>query len=338
MTHETEPTENSAYTGPETKGWWRPVCYIPVRLDGKIAIVTGANSGIGKSVTAEIARRGATVIMACRDLSKAQAAKDDLLVQYGVDNPDSVKKDVADPSMSDILSPIKDELLILEQIDMSSFESIRNFVTRIKKLNKPIDFLVNNAGIFNPTYEESADGHELHLAVNFLGPVLLTELLLPELIKAPQARIVNVSSMLHFNGSLYKPTLHLVGADYGPYVAYSQSKLALTMYTVELGNRLQGTKVAAVSLHPGTVKTELRRNSTTLMDKMFSAFLRPQEITPWEAAQTIIHALLRRKPQNGGYYDNYEKDLPARLALSEKERNWLWGKTKEMLHLEQTAV
>lgn len=149
---------------------------------------------------------------------------------------------------------------------MASCESIREFVKRIKETNKSIDYLVNNAGVLNPTYEESADGHELHLAVNYLGPVLLTELLLPLMQKAPQARIVNVSSMLHFNGSLYKPTLHLVGADYGPYVAYNQSKLALTMYTVELGNRLKDTNVVAVSLHPGTVKTELTRNSNTLMD------------------------------------------------------------------------
>ncbi|VDP78160.1 unnamed protein product [Echinostoma caproni] len=156
--------------------------------------------------------------------------------------------------------------LRLERVDMSSFQSIREFVDRIKEMDRPIDYLVNNAGVLSPTYEESADGHELSLAVNYLGPVLLTELLLPEMMKAPMARIVNVSSMLHFNGSLYKPTLHLVGADYGPYLAYSQSKLALTMYTVELGKRLEGTSVTAVSLHPGTVKTELTRNSNSMMD------------------------------------------------------------------------
>lgn len=111
MTQENGLQDNNIYTGPETKGWWRPVCYIPIRLDGKIAIVTGANSGIGKSVTAELARRGAMVIMACRDLSKAQAAKEDLLDQYGQNNLDSVKKDVADASMSDVLSPIKEELV-----------------------------------------------------------------------------------------------------------------------------------------------------------------------------------------------------------------------------------
>ncbi|VDP90178.1 unnamed protein product [Echinostoma caproni] len=108
----------SIYTGPETKGWWRPVCYIPIRLDGKLAIVTGASSGIGKSVAAELARRGAEVIMACRDLDKAQTAKDDLLAVYGPANPDCVKKDVVDAKMSEIVSPIKAELVSLNSVQI----------------------------------------------------------------------------------------------------------------------------------------------------------------------------------------------------------------------------
>ncbi|KAF8560709.1 hypothetical protein P879_05530 [Paragonimus westermani] len=324
------------YTGPETKGWWRVVSCIPVRMKGKLAIVTGANSGLGQAVAGELARRGADVIMACRDLTRAQVAKDILLSKYGAENPESTKIDVADEKISAILQPIGDEQLRVEQLDLSSFESVRNFADGITKAGRPVDYLVNNAALISPIYERSTDGHELQFAVNYLGPVLLTELLLPMLEKSAKARIVNVSSMLHFLGNLYKPSLHLVGADYGPYVAYNQSKLALTMYTVELGKRLEGTNVTAVCVSPGPVETNLGHNTTSWLNKMYTTIMKPQEVKPWDAAQYIIHALLRRNLIQGAYYDTYERDFPDRLAMTKSERDWLWEKTQEMIKLKVT--
>ncbi|KER29797.1 hypothetical protein T265_03704 [Opisthorchis viverrini] len=486
-----EAAANDVYRGPETKGWWRELCCIPLRMDSRLAVVTGANSGIGLSVTGELARRGATVIMACRDISKAQSAKDSLLRMYGAENPESTKTDVVDETISSILSPIQDEQLRLEQLDLSSFESIRNFVERFIKTNEPLDYLINNAAIISRTYEKSVDGQELQLAVNYLGPVLLTELLLPSLKKSPKGRIVNMTDALHYLGNLHKPTLHLSGSSYGPYVAYNQSKLALTMYTVELARRLEGTSVIPVSVYPGPVNTafqkssnstlELRleqldlssfesirnfverfiktnepldylinnaaiisrtyeksvdgqelqlavnylgpvlltelllpslkkspkgrivnmtdalhylgnlhkptlhlsgssygpyvaynqsklaltmytvelarrlegtsvipvsvypgpvntafqKSSNSTLEKMYTALTMPQRISPWEAAQQVIHALLRRRLIPGGYYDRYDRGFPDRLALTQLERTWLWDKTKEILQLKE---
>ncbi|TGZ55487.1 hypothetical protein CRM22_010397 [Opisthorchis felineus] len=330
-----EAGENAVYQGPETKGWWREICCIPLRMDSRLAVVTGANSGIGLSVTGELARRGATVIMACRDVSKAQAAKDSLLRMYGAENPESAKMDVVDETISSILSPIQDEQLRLEQLDLSSFESTRNFAGRFIKTNEPLDYLINNAAIISPTYEKSVDGQELQLAVNYLGPVLLTELLLPSLKKAPKGKIVNMTDALHYLGNLYKPTLHLSGLSYGPYVAYNQSKLALTMYTVELARRLEGTSVIHVSVYQGPVDTALQKSSNSTLEKMYTALTIPQRISTWEAAQQVIHALLRRKLTPGGYYDRYDRGFPDRLALTQSERTWLSDKTKEILQLEE---
>ncbi|OON18805.1 oxidoreductase, short chain dehydrogenase/reductase family protein [Opisthorchis viverrini] len=330
-----EAAANDVYRGPETKGWWRELCCIPLRMDSRLAVVTGANSGIGLSVTGELARRGATVIMACRDISKAQSAKDSLLRMYGAENPESTKTDVVDETISSILSPIQDEQLRLEQLDLSSFESIRNFVERFIKTNEPLDYLINNAAIISRTYEKSVDGQELQLAVNYLGPVLLTELLLPSLKKSPKGRIVNMTDALHYLGNLHKPTLHLSGSSYGPYVAYNQSKLALTMYTVELARRLEGTSVIPVSVYPGPVNTAFQKSSNSTLEKMYTALTMPQRISPWEAAQQVIHALLRRRLIPGGYYDRYDRGFPDRLALTQLERTWLWDKTKEILQLKE---
>ncbi|CAL8072346.1 unnamed protein product [Calicophoron daubneyi] len=307
------------------------MCCIPTRMDTRLAIVTGANSGIGKAVTAELARRGCEVIMACRDMNKAQQAKDDILDTYGPENPDTTTINVAFPELGEILTPIYDTQLRLEQIDMASFESIREFVERVTKLERPVDFLINNAATVSQTYEVSADGHELHFAVNYLGIVLLTELLLPLMKKSRGARIINVSSMFHFNGTLHKPSLHVADNEFGPYVAYCQSKLALTMYTVELAERLKGTPVVPISLHPGTVDTGICRDLKNWRDKALRFLLAPQKITAWESAQMFIHALLRRKITPGGYYDHYERIPPAREARNKSEREWLWNKTHEMI-------
>lgn len=153
--------------------------------------------------------------------------------------------------------------LQLEQVDLSSFESIRDFSKRVQESHGAINYLVNNAAVISAHYELSRDQQELQLAVNYLAPVLLTELLIPALKKSSNARIVNISSTTHHMGSLSKPDLHLVGNQYGPYRAYNQSKLALTMYTTQLSEHLKDTNITVLSMHPGSMPTNLTQNLNT---------------------------------------------------------------------------
>nr|VZI45042.1 unnamed protein product [Spirometra erinaceieuropaei] len=173
-------------------------CMLPGRLDGKLAIVTGANSGIGRETTAELARRGARVIMACRNQKRAEEAKADILARYGESSRHALTLNVASRSLKQFLTPVRPEQLIIEELDLASFNSVRAFVARICKPDTRIDLLINNAGIMACPYSLTKDGFESQVGTNHLGHFLLTELLMPALKRAvPGARIINLSSLAH---------------------------------------------------------------------------------------------------------------------------------------------
>lgn len=173
-------------------------CYETGRLDGKLVIVTGANTGIGKETTAELARRGANVIMACRNMDRAEATKSDILTTYSKENPEALTRNVPNSKISERLTPVHPEQLMIEKLDLSSFRSVRTFVDRIREKGYQVDILINNAGIFETLYGKTEDGFERHIGVNHLGPFLLTELLIPVLKRNPNgSRIIFVSSRGH---------------------------------------------------------------------------------------------------------------------------------------------
>uniref|UniRef100_A0A183A018 Dehydrogenase/reductase SDR family member 12 n=1 Tax=Echinostoma caproni TaxID=27848 RepID=A0A183A018_9TREM len=230
-------------------------------LEEKIAIVTGANTGIGLCTAGELARRGATVIMACRSVERAETAKTRLLADYGATNPDWMKKDVADPAVASSLKPIEANQLIIEQLDLGSLDSVREFATRVLEKYPKIHYLINNAGLSLDIFSTTKDGFEQVIGVNHLGHFLLTELMLPALKAAGSpSRIIIVSSMVHYYGQLCKPDLQPTEENYGQLSVYNSSKLANVMHAVELSERLEGTNVTVVSLHPGVVETELHRD------------------------------------------------------------------------------
>ncbi|CAH8821808.1 unnamed protein product [Trichobilharzia szidati] len=253
----------------ETTGIWTKSCCISKRLDGKLAIVTGSSAGIGLITAGELARRGAKVIMACRNLSKAEGVRKQLLEKYGVNNPDSVNIDIACKDVTQSLSPIKNDQLIIEQLDLASLDSVRQFADRINSKYTELDILINNAGLIVGKYEKTVDGFEMTIGVNRLGHFLLTELLLPLLKRSAPSRIINVSYMAHYAVRLSKPDLQLPEGEYSELKAYSQSKLANAMHAVELSERLQNSGVTVVSLHPGAVKTEIQSCVKGFFSKMF---------------------------------------------------------------------
>jgi len=204
-------------------------------LSGKTAIVTGANSGIGYETARVLAHKGATVILACRNQQKGEAA----LRQIGQDHPGA-----------------KAELM---QLDLSNLASVRHFTDEFASHYDRLDLLINNAGIMRTPFGKTADGFELQFGTNHLGHFALTGLLLDIIIRTPQARVVTVSSGGERFGKIDFDNLN-AEQSYDAGDAYSQSKLANLLFTYELQRRFEDGAVytLAAAAHPGWTVTNLQ--------------------------------------------------------------------------------
>jgi NAD(P)-dependent dehydrogenase (short-subunit alcohol dehydrogenase family) len=202
---------------------------------GKRVLITGANSGVGYQTAIELARRGASVVMACRDLSRGTAALERL-------------RKVVPGALA--------ELMLL---DLASLSSVRGAAQRELAGDQPLHLLINNAGVMAPPKRlGTVDGFELQFGTNVLGHFLLTALLMPSLEKAGNARIVTVASIAHKRGRIQFEDLMFEGA-YDPMVSYAQSKLANLILAFELERRLReaGSSITSVACHPGVASTNL---------------------------------------------------------------------------------
>jgi NAD(P)-dependent dehydrogenase (short-subunit alcohol dehydrogenase family) len=196
-------------------------------LTGKVALVTGGNSGIGFHTARELAAHGARVVLACRNLDAAAQAASRMSGEVGV-----------------------------ERLDLASQASVAELAER---WNGPLDLLVNNAGVMNPpTYRETEDGHELMFGTNHLGHFALTGRLLPVLLAAPAPRVVTVASIAHFGGTA-KVLEANPEAGYKPEPYYANSKLANVLFARELQRRATaaGSHLTSTAAHPGVSATEL---------------------------------------------------------------------------------
>ena len=211
------------------------VCYSKARLDGKTVIITGGNTGIGKETAIDLARRGARVIIACRDADRAEVALQEIVRKSGSTN------------------------VVYYNLDLASLESVRTFAQCILKEEARLDILINNAGVMQCPYWKTAEGHEMQFGVNHLGHFLLTVLLLDRLKEAPVARIVVVSSRAYRRGEINFYDIDSEN-DYNSWAAYCQSKLANNLFTRALAKRLKGTNVTVNCLHPGRIWTEFGRH------------------------------------------------------------------------------
>jgi NAD(P)-dependent dehydrogenase (short-subunit alcohol dehydrogenase family) len=202
---------------------------------GKVAVITGANSGIGYEATRVLAARGARVVLACRDTGK----------------------------MADAVARLKRELpsatLDTVQLDLSSLAAIRRAAATLLERYPRIDLLINNAGVMAIPYRETADGFEMQFGTNHLGHFALTALLVGRVRAATAGRVVTVSSLLHRNGKLVLEDIPKP-AKYDEKKAYSMSKLANLLFAYELDRRLKAGKSRALSVacHPGYSDTNLQ--------------------------------------------------------------------------------
>lgn len=206
---------------------------------GRVAVVTGGNGGLGLAVARALARRGATVVVAARDREKAARARATIIDE----SPDAVVELVA--------------------LDLASLASVRACADEIATSHGRIDLLVNNAGVLAVPQRATEDGFEFQLAVNHLGHFVLTRHLLPALLAAPAARVVSVTSFARFVGRPPNPADPHLRGRYDPWAAYAQSKLANLLFAVELDRRLRGAGVPAASLaaHPGLTYSDMQARS-----------------------------------------------------------------------------
>jgi NAD(P)-dependent dehydrogenase (short-subunit alcohol dehydrogenase family) len=213
---------------------------------GRTAVVTGANSGLGLSTARELARAGARVVLACRNLAKGEAARREI--------------EAAAPG-----APLE-----LEELDLSSLDSVRGFAERFRGAHDGLDLLINNAGVMAPPRSETADGFELQFGTNHLGHFALTGLLIGSMEGREDARVVTLSSTAHRTGRISFDNL---GGErhYFRWRAYGQSKLANLLFALELERRLRaaGSNVKSMAAHPGYAATNLQFAAPPLVDRLF---------------------------------------------------------------------
>ncbi len=246
------------------------------RLNGKVAIVTGANSGMGKATVEALSDQGATVIMLCRSDKRGREAYTDLM-QSG------------------------DRKLDLILADLGDYSSIRNFVRQVKEKYSRIDILVNNAGFISLDRQFTNEGLERQFGVNHMGHFLLTTSLLDMMGKG--SRIVNVASGAHKTGKIHFDDINL-DKGYNVVKAYSQSKLANVLFTRELAQRVKCRGITVNCCHPGAVATNIGIDRNTGFGKTITGMLKPFFQTPAEGARTAIFLAMDDsvKGITGGYF------------------------------------
>jgi len=288
----------------------------PASMNGKICIVTGANSGIGKETALGLAQVGARVVMVCRNAEKGRAALEEIRRESGSSKVD---------------------LLIA---DMSSQASVRALAEQIQHKYPRLDVLVNNAGRGAPPGTLSADRIEMTLATNHLGAALLTLLLLDLLKASAPSRIINVSSSEAQHARLDMNDLQFERRKYRGVAAYGQSKLLMNTFTFELARRLAGTGVTSNCLHPGAVATNIWNPDLLppLIGKLIVAVVKPFLLNSKQGAAVSLYlATSPEVAQVSGEY--FVKSKPAKsnpLSRDPKLMAEVWLCTEKMTSLPLT--
>ena len=267
-------------------------------MKDRICLITGATSGIGRETAIGLAKLGATVVFTTRDDWRGETTRQDIVRATGNQN----------------IEPFF--------CDLSSFESIRTFTTKFRATHDRLHILVNNAGIWERERKQSKDGIELTWAVNVLAPFLVTTLLLDILERSAPARIVNLSSGLHFRGRMNFDDLELKQGNFKGMTAYAQSKVAVILFTKELAQRLEGKGVTANAVAPGWVATNLSRNSG-----VFSRFMMNlMAAKPAKGALTSIHVATAPEVGNitGKYFDQSQVKISSPESNEMEKAKRLW--------------
>jgi NAD(P)-dependent dehydrogenase (short-subunit alcohol dehydrogenase family) len=277
---------------------------------GRIAVVTGANGGLGLEVARELARKGAHVIMAARDQRKA------------------------DEAVASILADIPDAKLEVQPLDLASLASVKEAAANILAAHPTIDVLVNNAGLMGIREQRTEDGFEMQLGVNHLGHFALTALLLPALLRSPDARVVTVTSWGREGGRPVDPDNPHLAGRYDPWRAYAQSKLANAHFCLELDRRFRaaGAQARSVLVNPGFVHTDLQARSVRetqggWSQRFFHAAVQRTGMSPARGALPVLRAATDPNAESGAFY------APRFVGWGSPVHRPLFGSTRNEDHM-----
>ncbi len=286
-------------------------------MRGKTVLITGATNGIGKVTALEIAKMGARVVIVGRNASKTQAVANEIKA--------ASKNDAVDILIG----------------DLSVMADVRRVADEFKRKYQRLDVLVNNAGAYFTSRQETVDGYEMTFALNHLNYFLLTDLLLDTLKASAPSRIVNVSSDAHRGMSLnFDDLQHKQAYGTAGWPAYGESKLANILFTYELAQRLAGTGVTANVLHPGFVATGFGHNSSKIMGLVMGVVQRFFALTPEQGAETMIY--LATSPEvegiTGKYFDKSKAVQSSSQSYDKDAAHRLWEISESLVGLKSAVV
>ena len=273
---------------------------------GKVVLITGANTGIGFEMAMEFARKGAEVVLACRNQAKATEATLRIRGEYPEANVQTLDLDLAD------------------------LNAVKRAASAFMESTPHLDILINNAGVMIPPKSTTVDGFELQVGTNHLGHFALTAYLLPHLRKAENPRIVTVSSIAHTMGRLNLENMHGEGKRYDKWGQYGRSKLANLMFALELDRRLKaaGSRIVSLCGHPGYANTSLQRHSTMWR------FLNNMALSAPRGAAPIVYAATEPGALNHPYWGPVGpleawgwtgKAKMSKAATNEEDAKRLWA-------------
>uniref|UniRef100_A0A1B0BJB4 Retinol dehydrogenase 14 n=1 Tax=Glossina palpalis gambiensis TaxID=67801 RepID=A0A1B0BJB4_9MUSC len=286
-------------------------CFNEIKMEGKTVIITGANSGIGKETARDLAKRGAKIIMACRNLETANAVRDEIIKESGNDN------------------------VVVRKLDLGSQKSIREFAAEILRNEQKIDVLIHNAGMALAFRgQTSEDGIELTMATNHYGPFLLTHLLISLIRKSAPARIVIVASELYRLASVNLDKLNPIGTFPAAYLYYV-SKFANIYFARELAKRLENTGITVNFLHPGMIDSGIWRNVPFPLNLPMMAITKGFFKKPKAGAQTIIYLATSDEVVNvtGKYFMDCKEATLSATAMDEEKAKNLWEESVKIVKL-----
>jgi protochlorophyllide reductase len=285
---------------------------------GRVAVVTGANSGLGLAIADALAGAGARVVMACRNLDKAEAAAATITAK----GPKGTVE--------------------VQQLDLADLGSVAGFSDAFLAANDRLDILANNAGLMAVDESRTVDGFETQFGVNHVGHFALTARLLPLVTSTPSSRVVTMSSMGHRPGKVRVDDPNFDRRSYNPWTAYFQSKLANLLFTKELQRRLKlkGAPTIAVAAHPGYTHTDLGVEGGGLLNRLTEPAGRVMGMSPAAGALPFLRAATDPGVEGGSYWGPQlltwgkpVKETPSKRARNDDDAFALWELSEQLTDL-----
>jgi NAD(P)-dependent dehydrogenase (short-subunit alcohol dehydrogenase family) len=272
-------------------------------MQGKTVLITGADGDIGRETTMGIARQGAAIVMACIDIQ------------------------IARPICQAIKRVSNNQSIDFMQLDLASLDSVREFAQQFSRKYQRLDVLINNAGVYCHTRQETRDGFEKTIGINLLGHFLCANELLPLIKQTPAARIINLSSNAHYQSKFDISDMNWQKRKYSGFRAYADSKLAIVLFTQELAKRLMETGTTVNAVHPGHTATQIwniwpGKWYQNLLDRIINRFMIPPEAGA--QASIFLASSDEVKGVTGKYFSQKQLKDPSPKCKDPQLQKALW--------------